>query len=264
MAMDLLSNLAQVPAFAGAAPEHLVGLAGGSQLRRFRPREIITQTPGAREECHLVLNGRVKLSARARNGHPMFLHVCRPRELFFSEQFLRSGGPQIEAEALEATQIVSISQATMQRFLQHHPPTCGRLLLQEAALKGILLDRLSEIVSLHVPERLGRFLVCVGKRYGTKRADVTVHLDLGLTHQELANSIGTSRETATTLINELKAKGLLTVGRKTITLLDLAALEQIGVDPARVSLATGTTTRHESLLPVSTPGAARVPAPTAR
>jgi CRP-like cAMP-binding protein len=224
MSMDLIATLAQVPAFTGSAPEHLMSLAAASQLRRFRPRELVTKTDGTADECYLILAGRVKLSAKAANGHHMFLHACKPPELFFTEQFLRSGGPQIVGEALENCQIVAIPQAAMQRFLQNHPPACGRLLVQETALRGILLERLSEIVSLHVPERLARFLLYLGRRYGAKRADGTIHLDVGLTHLELATTIGTSRETATTLLNDLKAKNLISIGRKTITLLDIEGL----------------------------------------
>lgn len=228
MPMDLFAALAPLPVFAGAAPEHLMSLAADSDLRHVRPHGIVTGGEPASDDCYLVLTGRVKVSAEVANGHRMFLHECRGPEFFFTERFLRSGGPRIVGEALEGSQVVAIPQPTLQRFLRLYPALGGRLLLQEMATRTVLLDRLSDIVSLHVPERLARCLLTLGRRYGTKREDGSIQLDLGLTHLELATTIGTSRETATTLLNEFKARQLIAIGRKTLTILDAKGLAQLG------------------------------------
>ena len=49
----------------------------------------------------------------------------------------------------------------------------------------------------------------------------------GLTHQDLAESVGTYRETATQVLNDLKAAGYIEIGRKRITILDPTGLEAV-------------------------------------
>ena len=49
----------------------------------------------------------------------------------------------------------------------------------------------------------------------------------GLTHQDLAESVGTYRETATQVLNDLKSQGLIEIGRKRITILDREGLEEV-------------------------------------
>ncbi len=49
----------------------------------------------------------------------------------------------------------------------------------------------------------------------------------GLTHQDLAEMIGTYRETATQVLNDLKNDGLIEIGRKRITILDLERLRKV-------------------------------------
>ena len=50
----------------------------------------------------------------------------------------------------------------------------------------------------------------------------------GLTHQDLAESVGTYRETATQVLNDLKSQGLIEIGRKRIKLLDRETISIIG------------------------------------
>ncbi len=50
---------------------------------------------------------------------------------------------------------------------------------------------------------------------------------LGLTHQELADSTGLYRETVTNALNRLQAQGLLSLGKKKITILDRVGLEEV-------------------------------------
>jgi CRP/FNR family transcriptional regulator, cyclic AMP receptor protein len=49
----------------------------------------------------------------------------------------------------------------------------------------------------------------------------------GLTHQDLAESVGTYRETATQVLNDLKTQGLIEIGRKRISILEREDLQEI-------------------------------------
>jgi CRP-like cAMP-binding protein len=50
---------------------------------------------------------------------------------------------------------------------------------------------------------------------------------VGLTHQDLAETIGTYRETATQVLNDMKSQGLIEIGRKRIRILDVERLREL-------------------------------------
>jgi CRP-like cAMP-binding protein len=71
-----------------------------------------------------------------------------------------------------------------------------------------------------IPARLASLLLRLSEEQGTLEIS-------GLTHQDLAESVGTYRETATQVLNDLKAEGLIEIGRKRITIVDRARLARV-------------------------------------
>ncbi|HYE79057.1 MAG TPA: Crp/Fnr family transcriptional regulator [bacterium] len=221
MAQALADVILQVPAFAEASESQVHTLSAASRMRRVRAQELI-YAPGEQDSCYIIEIGRAKLVLKVRNGD-MFLHLVRPGELFGTESFWEVS-PHVFAIAVEPCSVVQIRGEAVRRFLEASPEACMRLMQQGAFAQRLLLDRMQDMVTLSVPQRLVRFLIFLGNQYGIKRPDGSILIDVGLTHQDLGVSVGTGRETATTLLNDLKAEGLLVIGRKMLTLLDASAM----------------------------------------
>jgi CRP-like cAMP-binding protein len=81
-------------------------------------------------------------------------------------------------------------------------------------------SRLQQIAFKGIPARLAALLLRLSEERGSEIID-------GLTHQDLGERIGTYRETTTQTLNTFKTEGLIDIGRKRITILDLQGLEQI-------------------------------------
>jgi CRP-like cAMP-binding protein len=71
-----------------------------------------------------------------------------------------------------------------------------------------------------IPARLASLLLRLA-------AERDSHDIVGLTHQDLAETIGTYRETATQVLNDMKAQGLIEIGRKRISILDVERLAEV-------------------------------------
>ena len=71
-----------------------------------------------------------------------------------------------------------------------------------------------------IPARLASLLL----RLAAERKSCDI---LGLTHQDLAETIGTYRETATQVLNDMKAAGLIEIGRKRIAILNMERLQEL-------------------------------------
>lgn len=221
MPINLSVSLAEVPLFASASEEQLKALARSSEITKLTARDTICDQVPSEEQCYLVLVGRVKISYG-----PIFIHMVKAGEMFGTEHFLFAGSP-LSAECLEGCTLVAISSTAVREFLKVSPEACLVLLRQDHVMQDRILQRLSEIASMSVSQRLVRFLLHLAEIYGIPRGDGAMILDLGLTHQDIASSIGTSREMATTLLNQLKCEGYIGIGRRTLTILSEGLQHQL-------------------------------------
>lgn len=83
--------------------------------------------------------------------------------------------------------------------------------------KGYISQDLFELLS-----RLAALLLHLHEEQGNRIG--------GYTHQDLAEAVGTYRETITQTLNDFKAKGLIEIGRKRLDILDLAGLEEVAAE----------------------------------
>jgi CRP/FNR family transcriptional regulator, cyclic AMP receptor protein len=124
------------------------------------------------------------------------------------------------AEAMEDCSIMVMSRADLERLMLNDP-TIGRRILTLTQRR--LTDaeaRLEDMAFKGIPARLASLLLRLA-------VDQDSDSITGLTHQDLAETIGTYRETATQVLNDLKADGLIEIGRKRITILDADRLRDI-------------------------------------
>ena len=74
----------------------------------------------------------------------------------------------------------------------------------------VVRDVLVNLVSDDVDTRIAKLILRLGARYGRREAGV-VHLDLPLTHQEIADMVGTTRQTVSSVLSRLKRQGVLSI-----------------------------------------------------
>jgi CRP-like cAMP-binding protein len=84
--------------------------------------------------------------------------------------------------------------------------------------------RVESLVFKDVRQRLVEFLVEIAQERG-KALEGRTELELKLTHKDIASLIGTSRQTVTSLLNELREEGLIDFDRKNLSIGNLKALE---------------------------------------
>ncbi|MFN2348829.1 MAG: Crp/Fnr family transcriptional regulator, partial [Thioalkalivibrio sp.] len=97
--------------------------------------------------------------------------------------------------------------------LMDHPETAMRVIELLSCRMRLLGDMLLNLATEEVESRVIKLLIRLAARYGTTQANGVCHMELHLTHQEMADMIGTSRQSVTTVLNMLKRQGLVAVGR---------------------------------------------------
>jgi CRP-like cAMP-binding protein len=174
----------------------------------------------------LVSSGRVRVFVAGPDDRELTLALLDPGEAFGAAPSL--AGRQRRIEALEHTMLISFSEADLARLVES-APTFGirvvRLLLESA--RGVS-DDLARLAFSPVPARLAAKLVELMDRYG-RVTPSGIRIDVRFTHLQLSAMIGTSRETLTKALGDLRANGIVDVRERLIWVLDADGLEAAAV-----------------------------------
>jgi len=158
-------------------------------------------------------------------GKQAILGYVEPGELFGEHALL--GEPQTadRTEAVEDCLIARIPTELVQQVMQESPVTTLAITKLIGMRFSRLERRLRSLLFRSNRDRLLQLLLDLAQQYGIPQAkglDITV----AFTHQELANLIGSTRESVTLLMSELEAQGLVQVKRRKISLLDSQQMER--------------------------------------
>lgn len=224
MSQDLAALLGQSPLIRELPATNLAKLASEGTPRVFRAREVIyTDSTGG--SVFFLQFGRVRLHLPTPGGD-MFIAMVRPGELPGLEQVFDLS-PHVTAVALDTCNTTMFPVTAFKTLLTECPEFGMRLATRIQVHAVYFMDRMTDMACCSVQERLVRFLVRQAETYGVRSNSGGTLIDIGLSHLDLAASVGTSRETATTVLNSLKQDGLLDIGRKTITLHDIPRLRRL-------------------------------------
>jgi CRP-like cAMP-binding protein len=208
--------LRKIPLLADLGPEALSRLADRIQMREIRRREVI-YLPGDPGETLFVVNGgRVKISKVTRDGKALTLSYCGPSEVFGETCLVDGGARQDMAEAMENTMVTEIARGDFEKLLQTNASLGCQMTRILAARRRDVENKLETLVFRDVTSKLAELLLQLAEEYGVDDPRGTL-VALKITHQELANLIGSTRETVSLTLSQFKRKKFIqTEGRKVI------------------------------------------------
>jgi CRP/FNR family transcriptional regulator, cyclic AMP receptor protein len=166
----------------------------------------------------LILKGRLMVTAVAARGYMALLALRRPGDIV-GESAALSGNPRsATVTTLERAECVLVSRESFLEYLAEHPAA-------HTQLSGLLVDRVGagdrralEFASLTVKERLAVLLLDLARSH-SRRTDSGLLLTVPLSQQELAGSVGASREAIARLLTELRRSGVVVTARRKIWVL---------------------------------------------
>jgi CRP/FNR family transcriptional regulator, cyclic AMP receptor protein len=191
------------------------------------PKEAILFVEGQESRGVFVLcNGRVKLSTTSADGKSIIVRIAQPGEVIGLPGTLTGKVYELTAEALEPLQANFIPREPFLHFLRGHGDAALRVaeILSEIYHATLLEVRYLGFSS-SVAEKLARFLLDLPTApvhgNGHFRATLT------LTHKEVGETIGASRETVTRLFAHFKREGLIEVHGSSVIIMNKSHLEKL-------------------------------------
>jgi CRP/FNR family transcriptional regulator, cyclic AMP receptor protein len=174
----------------------------------------------------IVCSGRVKLSTSSADGRTLILRVSEPGEVLGLPATVTGKPYELTAEVIEPTQANFISHVDFLSFLREHGEAALRVAQQLGETYHSAISEMRTIGLSHsAAEKLARFLLEFAADHDSGGAEVK--LTLTLTHEEIAQMIGASRETVTRLFSDFKKRHFLEVKGSTLIIQNRAGLESL-------------------------------------
>lgn len=207
-------------------PQNLMGEFNEMGHLTLYPAYVVLLTEGqAPRGVYIVCSGRAKVSVVAKDGKTVILEVAGERQVLGLSAIVSGRPSPIEATTIEPCQIKFIEREGFLRLLEsnsHAALACARLMSREIGtafrdVHDLLLARSST-------EKLARLLLSwVAKE--PRNHDLRVARDF--THEEMAQMIGSSRETVTRLLSDMKRRELIRLEGSTLVIPNRIALQAI-------------------------------------
>jgi len=173
---------------------------------------------------YLLCAGNVKLTISSSSGKTLILRIAKPGEILGLMSALTNSPYEVTAECLHPCQVSFIRTEEFLRLVAKHPEMQKAVVRQLSQLYSGVCEQLRTVaLSASVPEKLARLLLTWSSegRKTTEGTQVTVPL----THEEIAEFLGTTRETVTRTLGDFKLKNLVSLRGSTLTIANRAALE---------------------------------------
>jgi CRP-like cAMP-binding protein len=219
--------------FERLTPAQISRVESRSKTRTFERGSLVYLPSDENDSLLLLGSGRVKIYHNTSEGKQALLAIIDPGELFGELGLVQPGCREESAEAMEKSAVILIPRAEIQRLMEEHADVS----LGVTKLIGVRLQRverrLKSLLFRTNRERVVHLLLELAEKYGHYTRD-GVAIGIRLSHQDLANIIGSTRETVTVILGDLQSEGSLMINRRQLVLTRVQRLAESIDIPAPV------------------------------
>lgn len=175
---------------------------------------------------YILCQGRVKLSTCSKDGKVIILHIAEPGEVLGLSSAVSNTVHLATAEVLEPCQVNFVKNDDFLTFLKQNPEACLSAVKQLGHNYQTAYFQICSLgLSNSVADRLASLFLSWCKEYCDGHN--SIHLKIHYTHEEIAQMIGTSRETVTRLLKDFKERNLISLKGSDLVIHDKKMLEQV-------------------------------------
>jgi len=188
-----------------------------SSIVEYKKGQTIYNQDQPSTSIYLVIDGKVKVSRMADDGHQVVVDIYQPDEFFGESALLNLPHRAEQATALENTKLMTWTSAEIEDIVNKRPKLAVAL-LQILVQRTIEFGHRIESFSVdNIARRLARSLIRFSERLGVQEPDGSLRM-APFTHELLSQYVGTSREIVTHYMNQFRRQGYLRYSRKGIIL----------------------------------------------
>nr|WP_311703143.1 Crp/Fnr family transcriptional regulator [Streptomyces sp. DSM 44938] len=201
-------------------------LLGLGRKTTYKARTEVIRQHDPSTHVLLILRGRLMVTAVAARGYVALLALRRPGDIVGESAALSHEPRSATVTTLESAECLLVSRESFHEYLENHPAAHHQL-------TGLLIDRVRagdrralQFASLTVRERLAVLLLDLMRSH-SRRTECGLLLTVPLSQQELAGSVGASREAIARLLTKLREDGVVVTARRKIWVVQPDVLRRI-------------------------------------
>ncbi|MFK7695017.1 Crp/Fnr family transcriptional regulator [Paenibacillus sp. HJGM_3] len=218
--MNKLWYLSQISIFEEMTREEMREIDQLDTIHHFNwiTKNTLVQTPeSAREGLYFVKEGKLRLYKLNDSGKQFTLGILTRGNIFGELNSFSFGTRKVYIETMESSLLCTMSEPQFERLMINRPQLALKFL---KALSDRLKEREDQLeqLALHgLRKRVLHLLSTLSAKFGVIQ-DGYALIDLSLSHQEIANMIGASREAVSGVMSELAKEGVVKISRLSVQL----------------------------------------------
>lgn len=216
---DYIEYLNKIPLFRDLSDEELRNIGSLARVRNYKKSMIVFMEGEPGEALFFIISGKVKISKMTEDGREQILHILQNGDVF-AEVVLIDGGPYpATAEVIEGGQIGMLMNDDIENLIRANPDIAIKLLRLMSKRLRLAQIQVRDMALKDTYGRLASMLLMLAKDHGQETA-CGKKIDLPLSRQELANLVGTTRETVTRILGDFKKFKCIELDKQAITIVN--------------------------------------------
>ena len=160
------------------------------------------------ETIYLLKEGSIKISRLSGDGKELTMDVLKSGDIFGETALSEEGKREDIAEAIEDSAVCDVKKQDFETLIRNNPIFSFSMIKFIGLRLKKIENRFEDVIFKDVRTRVIALLKDVANRYGTPAHDGKA-LEVKLSHQDIANLVGATRETVTLALDGLKKEGLI-------------------------------------------------------
>jgi len=173
------------------------------------------------------MSGRVKIYSLSACGNEIIFRFCGPDSFFGIAGLFGAGQRNVFSEAVEDTEVLCIDSARIEQVVSENPALALAVIRVLSSRIRQAHEAIRNFAFRDARSRVAHLLLKLAEIEGVDGPGTAVRLKTKITHQEIADMIGATRQTVTEILNEFKRQGYVSSQERTIVVLDCQGLRGI-------------------------------------
>jgi CRP-like cAMP-binding protein len=207
--------------------EKLIEFFKTTKTVKYTKGELIVRGNDEPGGVFFILEGFVKMSSLLEDGTEVAIHIYKPGTFIPMIWALAGIENTYYYRSLTAATLYKAPKEKFLEFLRQNPDVLmdltSRVLL---GLDGVLMNT-KHLLYANSTKKVAIIIATLCRRFGVIKENGVIEISLVLTHQELAQFAGVTRETVSLAIEKLKSKGIVSQDKRRFVVKDLKALEEL-------------------------------------
>ncbi len=222
---SLALNYQTINLFSGLNQENIEALGAISEVLKFKKYQYIYNPKEAADHVYFVLEGRVKICSYNEIGKELIKTIHYPGEMFGECGLLENAERLDYAQSMDSSlRLLAVPLPAFKRFLCNNPDLSIKLTSRIGNKLMAAQKRIENFIFKSARSRIIDFIKDLANKQG-RQVGYEILIKNFLTHNEIASLIGTSRQTVTIVLNELKKSNQIHIDRKNVLVRDINTLQ---------------------------------------